>query len=174
MKDLKELFDALVEFKGYPTEEIIFKDIIPLISDEELRYHLVCHLVERLPEEVEVIAAPETRGALLGILVADASGKDFMLLRKKGKLPGKLHSVTYKTEYSEDTLECQQTDLRQKRVWFIDDVFATGGTFEACKDLIEKCNGNLIGGIVLLDIFNNLSDSKDAPNPIIELFKGVY
>jgi adenine phosphoribosyltransferase len=85
-------------------------------------------------------------------------------VRKKGKLPGDVISVTYDTEYSTDTLECSRIDLTGKGCWFVDDIYATGGTYRAVEDLVSQLGGNLLGGSVLLDVLGK----KDAK--IVEVF----
>lgn len=162
---LEDIYSKIRVIENYPKENVSFKDVIPLIQDPELRYYLISYIIDTIPDEVDVIVAPETRGLLLAGMVADGAGKELVMLRKRGKIPVETYYVTYDTEYSTDVLEIERQDLQEKNCWFIDDVYATGGTYKASKKLIDKCKGNLIGGTILLDIFGKL------PTELIELFR---
>ena len=86
---------------------------------------------ERLAGEIsqykpDIIAGIESRGFLLASPVAIELAVGVQMIRKKGKLPGKL-SHNYDLEYGHDTLEIQKSSaLIGKRVAIVDDIFATG------------------------------------------------
>lgn len=164
---LEDLYNALSTYQDFPNDGVVFKDILPIFMDPELTTRLVCLLIDTIPDEVECIVAPESRGFMLGVLVAFSLGIEFVPIRKKGKLPGDTLSYNYATEYSEDSLEIQLGTTKNKECWFIDDVYATGGTYLATKYLVDKDQGNLLGGTVLLDVINK------KPEEITELLEEV-
>ena len=62
-----------------------------------------------------------------------------MPLRKPGKLPWETLSLEYQLEYGTDRLEMHHDALEAgTRVLLLDDVLATGGTSEACLDLVKQ------------------------------------
>lgn len=55
----------------------------------------------------------ESRGFLLGMLLAQELGVGFIPIRKPGKLPGEIIVETYELEYGLDTLEMQQNAIKK-------------------------------------------------------------
>lgn len=147
--------EAMGKYPDYPTPGVLFEDINPILRDSNLLGILMEMIALNTNNlEVDYLVCPESRGFIFGSMLAIILKKPILLARKPGKLPGKKHTVTFKTEYSEDTLEMQAVDLTGKKVWFIDDVYATGGTYFACKELVEKCNGTLVGGTVVKSVLD--------------------
>lgn len=167
MIQLKELYNKLGTYPDFPSEGVIFKDIFPILKDPDLTYQLVEELCKTIPEDVTCIVAPESRGFLLGMLVAYRMELKFVPIRKPGKLPGEVYYTSIETEYSNDTLEIQRKSVQDEYCWFIDDIYATGGTYKGAQRLIKKSEGELLGGSVLLDVLGK------APDSIIELFREV-
>ena len=72
--------------------------------------------------------------------------KPFVLLRKKNKLPAETHSVDFKLEYGEATIEVHKDSIsKNEKILVIDDLIATGGTAEAAAKLIEISGGTVAG-----------------------------
>jgi adenine phosphoribosyltransferase len=76
-----------------------------------------------------------------------------VMIRKKGKLPGKTHLISYNLEYGSNNLEIQK-DMVGKidKVAIIDDIFATSGTIKASINLIKRSKAKIKGVIVLLEL----------------------
>ena len=86
----------------------------------------------------------EARGFIFGSLAAWDLGIGFVPLRKPGKLPHDVHSVSYDLEYGSASLEVHVDALTdQDRVLVIDDVLATGGTAAASCQLIHKLGAEI-------------------------------
>lgn len=162
MTSLIGLYNQIEYTQDFPSEGVRFADIFPLLSDGTSREWLGYYLTKSIPGGVDTIVAPEVRGLLLGYLT---SGYKVIPIRKKGKLPHPTASVTYDTEYSTDTIECNELELGN--CWFIDDIGATYGTYNAVKEIVEKLGGTLKGGTVLLDVLGN------KPEEVKELFEEV-
>lgn len=142
------------EYKDFPKEGVVFKDLTPDMEDLQSFADRINLLLVTVPADVDYIVSPESRGFIYGSPVSLMLGKGFVPVRKEGKLPEEaVEKYTYTTEYSEDTL-CipKMTEYKDKKFFFIDDVYATGGTYEACKELINKVGGTLIGGAVVLSV----------------------
>ncbi len=91
------------------------------------------------PHKPDVLAGIESRGFLLAAPLALALGTGFVMLRKKGKLPGITVRHTYALEYGTDTIEIQADAIdKGRRVVLVDDLLATGGTMAAAIKLLEQ------------------------------------
>ena len=101
----------------------------------------------------------ESRGFVVGAVLASVIGVPFVMVRKKGsKYPGSLLEETYGTEYSEDTIVLQEGILgHTNRVLIADDLIATGGSAIATKKLVEKTGAKVIcfASIINLMYLNN-------------------
>ena len=115
--------------------------------------------------DIDYIISPDARGFLWGTYVAALLEKPLIPVRKHGKLPPScvMTTISDKTEYSNIELDIPIADLTNKKCIFIDDVYATGGTFKACQKLVEQNGGILNDAYVVLDILI----SQDEVNSLI-------
>lgn len=99
------------------------------------------------------MSGPDARGFLFGTPVAAKLAKPFIMVRKKGKLPGEVISCAYGLEYGRSILEIQKGLVKpgQKAV-IIDDVLATGGTLEAIIKLLREQGVEILKIIVLMEL----------------------
>jgi len=131
----------------YPVKGIEFRDISTLISNPEGLQLVVKGLQERYERknEFDIIAGIEARGFIVGAALAYALKKGFVMIRKPGKLPGKVISQEYQLEYGSDKMEIH-TDafIPGTKVLIVDDLIATGGTVMSAIALVEKLDGVVI------------------------------
>ena len=81
--------------------------------------------------------------------------KPLILLRKKDKLPAETHSIDFKLEYGEATIEVHKDSINNgDKVLVIDDLIATGGTAEAAAKLIKVSGGKVAGFIFVINLFD--------------------
>lgn len=133
-----ELKDYISSYENFPKSGINFKDISPLIADQKALEYAVFEMAESC-RVADVIVGLDARGFIFGSLIAKNLNKPFVMIRKKGKLPGVTHQVSYGLEYGKDTIEIQQGMIQSwQKVALIDDLLATGGTIQAAIDLVEK------------------------------------
>ena len=96
-------------------------------------------------QKIDFVVGIESRGFILGPLLAQSLGCGFVPIRKKGKLPYKTISESYSLEYGEATIEIHEDAIsRGERVVIIDDLMATGGTIAASAALVEKLGGDIL------------------------------
>ena len=110
------------------------------------------------------IVGIDSRGFIFAAAVAYKLKYKLVLIRKKGKLPGKTFCTSYKLEYGKNQLEIQKDMLQEKdKVVIIDDIFATSGTIQASLKLIKKTKAKTLGVIILLELafLNGRSKMKD-------------
>ncbi|MEO0477417.1 MAG: purine phosphoribosyltransferase family protein, partial [Planctomycetota bacterium] len=73
--------------------------------------------------------------------------------RKPGKLPYDTHAMDYDLEYGKDKLEIHTDAVADgQKVLMVDDLLATGGTMEACCELVKKMGGDIVGVTVLIEL----------------------
>jgi len=124
----------------FPKPGIQFKDITPLVKNPMMLRLAVNQLIHPfLGEEITAIVGMEARGFIFGSLAAWEMGISFVPLRKPGKLPYDIQSVSYDLEYGSTSLEVHTDALDSNdKVLLVDDLIATGGTAAASCQLIEK------------------------------------
>ena len=163
------LKDYIRSIPDYPKKGILFRDITTLIKNEKAFTKTIDLIVERSKQfQVDKIAAIESRGFVFASAVSYILKKPFILLRKKNKLPAETHSIDFKLEYGDATMEVHKDSINEKEnVLLIDDLIATGGTAEAAAKLIEISKGKVSGFIFVINLF----DLKGSDNLINKGYK---
>ena len=163
--ELKNTLNIRTE-KDYPIKGIEFIDITPLILQKETLKEITEKFVEKLKDKkIDYIVAPEARGFLFGIAVANELNIGCVPVRKKGKLPPTTVEAKfeYEKEYGKDILELPKLvddNYKNKNFYIIDDIYATGNTMEAIKKAIEKLGGNVVGEGVVMNIVELNNNEK--------------
>jgi adenine phosphoribosyltransferase len=147
--DLKSKIRWIPKHKG-----VVFWDITPLLKDRQAFRECIRGLADHYRDEhVDVVVSNEARGFIIGAPVAHELGVGFVPIRKKGKLPHKVASMSYNKEYESDTIEIHEDGIKPgDRVLLIDDLLATGGTIKANADLVEKLGGKVVGMGFLVEL----------------------
>ena len=151
--DLKKHIRSI---QDYPKKGILFRDITTLIKDPEAFKYTNDKIIEISKKiEFDKVAAIESRGFVFASTLSYALSKPFILLRKKNKLPAETHSVDFKLEYGEATIEVHKDSIsKNEKILVIDDLIATGGTAEAAAKLIEISGGKVAGFIFVINLFD--------------------
>ncbi|MEC9477062.1 MAG: adenine phosphoribosyltransferase [Planctomycetota bacterium] len=161
------LRERITTVPDYPKPGIQFKDITTLLACPRAFQTSIDLLEERISDlEIDMIAAPESRGFLFGVPLALRKEIGFVPIRKPNKLPRETASIEYALEYGTDTVE-MHTDTIQpgQKVLLVDDVLATGGTMAACCKLVEEVGGIVVGCAFLMELMfldgrKNLRDAS--------------
>jgi adenine phosphoribosyltransferase len=152
----------------FPKKGILFYDITSiLISAEAFNYCIDSMIDIYRDKKIDAVAAIEARGFLFAAPYAAKARIPLILIRKKGKLPGKTLTKKYALEYGEAEIEIHPHDVsRGNRVLLMDDLIATGGTLKAARELITACGAEVpeIFGVVGLPALNY--EKVLAPTPI--------
>lgn len=140
--------------RDWPTPGVNFRDITPLLQNSAAFRKLIDSFVHRYQElNIDAIAAVDARGFIIGAPLAYEMGCSFVPVRKKGKLPFKTISETYKLEYGEATVELNSDAFKKgDRIVVIDDLIATGGTMLAAAKLIERTGGEVVETAAIIDL----------------------
>lgn len=145
--DLRTLVRDIPDF---PKPGVLFRDITPLLKNPQALEQVATEMVAGVAlSRIDYFAGIESRGFILGMLLAARHGKGFLPVRKAGKLPPPVEAVSYALEYGHATLELNPGS---GRVMVVDDVLATGGTLAAAIDLCGRAGYTVEDVSVLIDL----------------------
>ena len=149
-----ELNDFIRDVPDFPIEGVLFKDITPLLKHSAALSLALEKLIAAVGDtKFDLIAAPESRGFIFGVPMADRLKVPFVPIRKPGKLPYDTTSFEYELEYGTDTVEMHVDATRKgDRVLVVDDLLATGGTVDACCKLIKNTGAVVAGCVFLIEL----------------------
>ncbi len=134
---IKEMIRVVPDF---PQKGILFRDLTTVFKDPKC----LKDLSELMSSEYEgkgitKVVGIESRGFIMGPVIANAVGAGFVTLRKPGKLPAETIQASYQKEYGMDTIEIHKDALTEDDVVLIhDDLLATGGTMKAAYELVKS------------------------------------
>jgi len=152
------LTDSIRSIKDFPKPGIVFRDITTLLKDPMALNQAAAILFEQAKEKgITKVAGIESRGFILGGLLASLLGVGFVPIRKPGKLPAETITETYSLEYGTDSIQIHKDALLPSdKVLLHDDLLATGGTAKAACNLIEKLGAEVtqISFIIELSFLN--------------------
>ncbi|KAK0109802.1 adenine phosphoribosyltransferase, variant 2 [Cadophora gregata] len=104
---------------------------------------------------ISSIVCIESRGFFFAPILASRLNLPCIPVRKKGKLPGEVLTVSYDKEYGPDVLEIKKDafeGVEGKKVLLVDDLLGKGGTVLAAKELVEGMGKEVIEAIFIFDI----------------------
>ena len=140
--------DYITEVPDFPKKGISFKDISPLLANEEA----FDKCIEGMGDMVEIPdywIGIDARGFIFASALSLYFGGGFVMCRKVGKLPKPTANYSYQTEYSSDELSIH---FGSGTAVIVDDVIATGGTLQATNYLAGTAGYDVIDNLVLIDL----------------------
>ncbi|XP_044519116.1 adenine phosphoribosyltransferase [Gracilinanus agilis] len=163
-------------FPDFPKPGILFRDISPLLKDPEAFRAsielLADHLKENHKTKIDYIAGLDARGFLFGPSLAQKMGIGFVLIRKRGKLPGPTISTSYSLEYGQAELEMQEDAIEPgKKVVIVDDLMATGGTMGAACKLLHSLKADVLEALTLVELTSLRGRERLASVPFFSLLQ---
>jgi len=152
--DIELLKAKIRDVPDFPTPGIVFKDITTLLKDPASLQRAADLMVQLVRgRNASKILAIESRGFLLGGMLADRLGLGLVPVRKPGKLPARTRKASYSLEYGTDSLEIHEDALVPgERVLIVDDVIATGGTARAVAELAEGLGATVDAYAFLIEL----------------------
>jgi len=161
--DLKDHIRGIPDF---PKPGILFYDISTLLRHPDawqVAMGRIANVVRAY--NPDVIAGIESRGFLLAAPLALKLGCGFIMLRKRGKLPGEVIALDYELEYGTDRIEIQADAIQPgQRVVVVDDLLATGGTLAAGIKLLRQVGATVPAAATLIELsFLNGRQKLDVP-----------
>ena len=124
----------------FPKQGIDFRDVTTLFKDARCIHIMEEELYNRYKDKgITKVVGIESRGFVMGAILASRLGAGFVMCRKPGKLPAETVSQTFSKEYGTDTIEIHKDSIEKDDIVLIhDDLLATGGTIKAAWELVKK------------------------------------
>ena len=173
MSDSLDLKQFIRDIPDFPKPGILFRDITPLLAAPEafrktIR-QMAAHFADR---QVDAIVSAEARGFIFAAPLALELDAGFVPIRKPGKLPFDTHAFHYELEYGTDTLEMHIDGVTEgQNVLVVDDLLATGGTVDACCNLLEKSGCTVVGCAFLIELAGLGGAERIAPHESFSLIR---
>ena len=138
--DSKLLLDNLRNVPDFPNPGIHFKDVSTLFKNPACIQEMSDELYRIYKDKgITKVVGIESRGFVMGAILAARLGAGFVMCRKPGKLPAETLKATYLKEYGFDTIEIHEDAITADDVVLIhDDLLATGGSMQAAIDLAKR------------------------------------
>ena len=161
--DLKQHIRGVPDF---PKPGILFYDISTLLRHGPAWRAAMRRMGDAVrPYAPTMLAGIESRGFLVAAPLALELGLGFVMLRKRGKLPGPVVGLDYALEYGTDRIEMQADAVGPgDRVVILDDLLATGGTLAASIALLRRSGAGVPAAAALIELtFLNGRERLDVP-----------
>ena len=146
--------EHIKEYKDFPIEGINYLDINPIYKNPKVRDMLVSDCMDKIaymiPPAFDYIGVVESRGFLIGSILAHLLDNGLLLLRSKpGRLPGETKKISHTLEYGDSQMEVQ---TGEGRVLVFDDVLATGGTATGSINCLTEAGYTPTGALFLVEL----------------------
>ena len=141
--------DYITEVPNFPIKGVNFKDISPLLADQETFRSAIAEMGDLVGKVPDYWIGIDARGFIFASALAVYFGGGVVMCRKKGKLPPPVVSESYTLEYDTATLEMKEGS---GTAVIVDDVLATGGTLRAVNHLAKKSGYDVKDNLVLIDL----------------------
>ena len=164
--NLEQVIASIRNVPDFPKQGILFKDISTALKDAEVLHFIADELYYYYKDKgITKVVGVESRGFVLGSILAYKLGAGFVLLRKPGKLPSETYRYEYDLEYGSDALEIHKDAIEENDIVLLhDDLLATGGSASAALKLIDKFNPKevLVSFMIELEFLNGRSRLEGA------------
>src|ERR1700683_1887348 len=151
---LMDLKDHIRGIPDFPKPGILFYDISTLLRDADawqVAMGRMARTVRASPPDLS--AGSESPGFLTPAPLALKLGCGFIMIRKRGKLPGETIGLNYALEYGTDRIEIQADAVAPgQRVIVVDDLLATGGTMAAGIALLRKVGATVPAAAAMIEL----------------------
>jgi adenine phosphoribosyltransferase len=168
MEQMLNLDDYIRKVPDFPKKGVLFYDITSILTSPRAFNYCIDSMIDIYQDKkIDAVAAIEARGFLFAAPYAAKAKIPLVLIRKKGKLPGKTLAKKYALEYGEAEIEIHPADVSEgSRILLLDDLIATGGTLKAARELITACGAEVPGifGVVGLPFLSY--EKVLAPTPV--------
>ncbi|MDR1724236.1 MAG: adenine phosphoribosyltransferase [Tannerella sp.] len=138
--DIERIKKAIRNVPDFPIPGIQFKDVTTLFKDAQILRELSDGLHEMYRDKgITKVLGIESRGFIMGPLLAERLHAGFVPIRKSGKLPAEVYAERYNKEYGTDEIQVHRDAISEGEIVLLhDDLLATGGTMAASVNLIRK------------------------------------
>ncbi|MDD2611523.1 MAG: adenine phosphoribosyltransferase [Bacteroidales bacterium] len=136
----EDIKNSIRNIPDFPMKGIQFKDITTAFKDGKMLHKIAEEMYDLYKDKgITKVVGIESRGFIMGAILAEKLGAGFIPIRKKGKLPAETNTVSYEKEYGIDEIEMHKDALVPEDIVLVhDDILATGGTMLAAENLIKQ------------------------------------
>jgi adenine phosphoribosyltransferase len=164
-----DVIKSIRNVPDFPKPGILFKDITTALKDPAI-FNYICEKTYEYYKDKKItkVVGIESRGFILGAVLAAKLNAGFVPIRKPNKLPAPVFSKSYSLEYGENILNIHQDALDKDDVILLhDDLLATGGSAHAAIELIrmfpvKKIYVNFICELLFLNGKIQIGDDVDT------------
>lgn len=156
--EINDIYKQVRDIPDFPKPGILFKDLTTVFKNGESVQRLSDELYRLYKDKgITKVAGIESRGFIMGSILAARLGAGFVPVRKPGKLPAETWTETFEKEYGCDAIEIHRDAIAPDDVVLLhDDLLATGGTMLAAYHLIQRFHPrkiyiNFLSEIVVLN-----------------------
>ena len=164
--NLEQVAASIRNVPDFPKPGILFKDITTAMKDAEVLKFIADELYDYYKDKgITKVVGVESRGFVLGSILAYKLNAGFVLLRKPGKLPADTYKIDYDLEYGQDSLEIHKDSIEENDVVLLhDDLLATGGSANAALSLLNNFTnkGVYVSFLIELTFLNGISRLEGA------------
>ena len=148
------LLKNLRTIPDFPKPGVHFKDVSTLFKNPDCIREMLNELVRLYKDKgITKVVGIESRGFVMGAMLAEKLGAGFVMCRKPGKLPGETRTATYLKEYGDDTIEIHTDAIEANDVVLLhDDLLATGGSMQAAYDLVKQFSPKAVYANFLIEL----------------------
>lgn len=161
----ESLLKTIRQIPDFPIPGILFYDVTTLFKDAEALKELGDMLYEMYKDKgITKVVGIESRGFIMGPMLAARLGAGFVPVRKPGKLPAEVIEESYTKEYGTDTIQMHKDAIDENDVVLLhDDLLATGGTMLAACNLVKQLKPKkvMVNFIIELEELNGKSLFSD-------------
>ena len=138
----ESLAKSIREIPDFPIPGILFYDATTLFKAPQALQELSDTLYDMYKDKgITKVVGIESRGFIMGPILATRLGAGFVPIRKPGKLPAETIEESYDKEYGTDTIQMHKDAIEENDVLLLhDDLLATGGTMKAACNLVKQMN----------------------------------
>ncbi len=149
--DIRDHIRAIPDF---PKPGILFYDISTLLAHPDAWSVAMGRMAKAVSRQApDLLAGIESRGFLVAAPLALKLGLGFVMVRKRGKLPGRTIPHEYALEYGNDVIEIQDDAITPgQRIVVLDDLLATGGTMVAATELLRRAGADVVGSACIIEL----------------------
>ncbi|MCF0187086.1 MAG: adenine phosphoribosyltransferase, partial [Bacteroidaceae bacterium] len=124
----------------FPIKGIQFYDVTTLFKNPACLKEIEERLYNLYKDKgITKVVGVESRGFVMGSILASRLSAGFILLRKPGKLPAEVWEEAYGKEYGTDRIQIHKDAIDENDVVLIhDDLIATGGSLKAAYTLVQR------------------------------------
>ncbi len=150
------LLKHLRNIPDYPMAGVQFKDVTSWFMNPDDLREIADTLYERYKDKgITKVCGIESRGFVVGAILAEKLGAGFVPIRKPGKLPYEKVSIEYRKEYGFDRIEMHKDSINERDIVLVhDDLLATGGTSSAACHMVKQFNPRKVMANFIIELTN--------------------